>query len=48
MNRQYKKPTIIIVKFKCKCHDLTAGNSQGSGEGGAESRQYRRNWDDKE
>ena len=47
MNRQYKKPTIIIVKFKCKCHDLTAG-SKGSGEGGADSRQYRSTWDDTE
>ena len=45
MNRQYKKPTIIIVKFKCKCHDLTAGSGV---IGPSDSRQYRSTWDDKE
>ena len=46
MNRQYKKPTIMIVKFKCKC--LQVPETSGGGAGGSLSRQYRSTWDDKE
>lgn len=46
MNRQYKKPTIMIVKFKCKCLGVT--RPSGGGDGPASSRQYRSTWDDKE
>lgn len=46
MNKQYKKPTIMIVKFKCKCLDFPA--QSGGGTDGSLSRQYRSNWDDKE
>ena len=45
MKRQYKKPTIKIIKFKCKSPALQVIST---GEGGAESRQYRSTWDDKE
>lgn len=46
MNRQYKKPTIMIVKFKCKC--LQVPETSGGITDHNESRQYRSNWDDKE
>lgn len=45
MNKQYKKPTIKIVKFKCKCLVVP---EISTGDGPASSRQYRSNWDDKE
>lgn len=47
MNKQYKKPTIKIVKFKCKCLQVPGGGSDG-GYGHNDSRQYRSTWDDKE
>lgn len=45
MNRQYKKPTIMIVKFKCKCLDVPENSGLIDHN---DSRQYRSNWDDKE
>ena len=46
MNKQYKKPTIMIVKFKCKCLQVPE-TSDGITEHN-DSRQYRSTWDDKE
>ena len=44
MNKQYKKPTIVIVKLQ---HQSMIAESGGmTGPNG--SRQYRSNWDDKE
>ena len=43
MNKQYKKPSIVIVKLQ---HQSMIADTGGIGPAG--SRQYRSNWDDKE
>ena len=43
MNKQYKKPSIVIVKLQ---HQSMIADTGGIGP--VHSRQYRSNWDDKE